>query len=64
VHDIVALERIGWRVVQIQPDLGGGVALWSMTITRRDGDASMTVTAAEPEVALAELVRYAQADAR
>ena len=62
---IAALDAIGWHVVEIRSDIsGGGAALWRATITRLDGDASMTVTAADPDDALEELARYAQADAR
>ena len=65
VRHILALDRAGWRVVEIRPDItGGGAELWHTTVMRRDGDMSMTVTAADPEVALSELLRYAQVDRR
>jgi hypothetical protein len=62
---IITLESLGWRVVELRPSLGGGEpTLWRVKITRFDLDASMSVSAAEPDLALAELVRYASADAR
>ena len=42
---------------------GHAPALWRVTIQRYDENASMTMVEADPDVALAELVRYAQADA-
>lgn len=64
VRHIIALEAIGWRVVQLRPlPAGGEIPLWYVAITRVDLDASMTMSAADPDVALAELVRYASADA-
>ncbi len=64
MRHIVALKRVGWRVVEIRPDdIDRSAALWHTTIRRFDGDASMTVTAADPDDALEELVRYAQVDA-
>jgi hypothetical protein len=64
VRHIIALEAFGWRVIQLRPSIvGGEVALWYVAITRVDLDASMTMSATDPDVALAELVRYASADA-
>ena len=64
VHHITALEAIGWRVVELRPaPSSGDPSRWHVAITRVDFDARMTATAAEPGVALAELVRYASADA-
>jgi len=64
VDHFMALEALGWRVVEIRPpvcrDEGG---LWRVMIDRVDFVASMTATAPDLEVALAELVRYASADA-
>lgn len=61
---IAALDALGWRVVAFRPSIPSGESsLWDVTITRVDLDASMTVTATNPDVALAELVRYASADA-
>ena len=63
-HHIVALDAIGWRVVELRPSrTDGEITLWHVAITRVDLDASMTATATEPEAALADLVRYASADA-
>ena len=64
VRHLIALEAAGWRVVELRPSVSRGEpALWRAAITRVDLDASMTVSATDPEVALAELVRYASADA-
>jgi hypothetical protein len=65
VRLIEALEDMGWRIVGLRPSLSDGRAmLWRVTIGRYDQTASITVTEAEPAVALAELFRYAQADAK
>lgn len=64
VSHLVALDALGWRVVELRPSLmDGEVALWRVKAERVDLDASMRMTAADPDVALAELVRYASADA-
>jgi hypothetical protein len=64
VRHLTALEAVGWRVVELRPLLAcGAPALWRAAITRVDLDASMTVSATDPDAALAELVRYASADA-
>ena len=42
---------------------GDGPWLWHATIARYDQSVSMTITEADPDAALAELVRYAWADA-
>jgi hypothetical protein len=64
VRCIVELEAIGWHVVGLRPSTTGDApALWRVTIERYDESATMTMTEAEPDTALAELVRYAQADA-
>jgi hypothetical protein len=65
VYLIAALEPVGWRVVELRPSIADGEAsLWRVTIERHDQSASMNVTDADPDVALAELARYAQADAK
>jgi hypothetical protein len=64
VRHIVELEAIGWHVVGLRPSrTDEESALWRVTIERYDENASMTVVEADPDVALAELVRYARADA-
>jgi hypothetical protein len=64
VRRIVELEAIGWHVVRLRPSTTGDApALWRVTIERYDENATMTMTEADPDAALAELVRYAQADA-
>lgn len=64
VSHVVALDALGWRVVELRPSLiDGEVALWRVTAERVDLDASLHMTAADPGVALAEIVRYASADA-
>ena len=61
---ILTLEAIGWHVVGLRPSTAGDEpTLWRVTIERYDESASITMTEADPEVALAELVRYAQVDA-
>jgi hypothetical protein len=61
---VVALDALGWRVVELRPSLiDGEVSLWWVTAERVDLDASMRMTATDPAGALAELVRYASADA-
>ncbi|HWO23694.1 MAG TPA: hypothetical protein VNO30_33360 [Kofleriaceae bacterium] len=61
----LALDAVGWRVVEIRPPVSRDEgALWRVAITRVDLVASMTATASDPDVALAELVRYASADGR
>jgi hypothetical protein len=63
---VLALEALGWRVIELRPSRirGGEVALWRVAILRVDLDASMTVTSSDPLAGLAELARYASADAR
>jgi hypothetical protein len=64
VSHVIALDALGWRVVELRPSLiDGEVALWRVTAERADLDAYMRMTAADPGVALAELVRYASVDA-
>jgi hypothetical protein len=64
VRHIVELEAIGWHVIRLRPSTDEPV-LWRVTIMRFDEDVTMTMTMteADPEAALAELIRYAQADA-
>lgn len=61
---IVELEAAGWHVIRLRPSIGDEPVLWRVTIERYDESASMAITEADPDVALAELVRYARADAR
>jgi|SRR5688572_8698199 len=64
VDYFIALEAVGWRVVEIRPPISSDEgSLWRLRIDRVDFVASMTATAPDPDVALAELVRYASADA-
>ena len=64
VRHIIALEAIGWRIVELRPSVVGDEApLWHVAITRVDLDASMAVAEVDLDIALAELVRYASADA-
>jgi hypothetical protein len=63
VHHIIALEAIGWHVVEFRPSIAGEEpALWCVTIERTDQNASMTTTEVDLDVALAELVRYTRVD--
>src|SRR5262245_58491688 len=62
---ILELEAVGWHVVRLRPKFSGDEPpLWRVTIERYDESASMTMVESEPDVALAELARYARADAR
>jgi hypothetical protein len=62
---IAALEPVGWHVIEIRPSfIDDRPALWRVTIERYDESASMTVIDADPDDALADLARYAQADAK
>ena len=65
VRHIVELAAIGWHVVGLRPSRTDDppAALWHVTIERFDESATMTLVEADPGVALAELVRYVQADA-
>jgi hypothetical protein len=64
VRHVVALEAIGWHVVALRPrTTGDEPPLWRVTIERYDEGASITLIDADPEVALAELIRYVRADA-
>ena len=64
VRHIVELEAAGWHVVGLRPrPCGDAPPLWRVTIERYDESATITLTEADPDAALAELVRYAQADA-
>lgn len=62
VATIGALGALGWHVTEIRPDRDDP-ALWRVTITRYDGNLSMTLIDADPDVALEELARYAATDA-
>jgi hypothetical protein len=63
VQRIVELEALGWHVVGFRPSrTGDEPPLWRVTIERHDEGASMTMVEVDPDVALAELVRYARAD--
>jgi len=64
VGHVIALDALGWRITEIRPGLiNGDVSLWRVTAERVDLDASINMAAANPASALAEIVRYASADA-
>jgi hypothetical protein len=64
VSHLIALDAAGWRVVEMRPEgTCYDAPLWRVAITRVDLDASISVWAAALDIALAELVRYASADA-
>jgi hypothetical protein len=65
VRHIVELAAIGWHVVGLRPSRTDDPppALWHVTIERFDESATMSIVEDDPDVALAQLVRYAQADA-
>jgi hypothetical protein len=62
--EVVALEAAGWHVVELRPSGTDELALWRVTIQRYDTNMTMTLQEADPDVALEELVRYVQVDAR
>jgi hypothetical protein len=65
VRLIAELAAIGWRITELRPErLDGRVVLWHVAIVRVDDVATMTACASDPDVALAELVRYTAADAK
>lgn len=65
VRLIAELAAIGWRITELGPErLDGRVVLWHVAIARVDDVATMTACASDPDVALAELVRYTAADAK
>jgi hypothetical protein len=64
IADIAELAAIGWRITELRPErLDGRVVLWHVAIVRVDDVATMTACASDPDVALAELVRYTAPDA-
>jgi hypothetical protein len=64
VRRIVELETLGWHVVGLRPSrTGDEPTLWSVTIKRYDEGASMTSVEVDPDLALANLLRYARVDA-
>lgn len=64
VRLIAELAAIGWRITKLRPErLDGRVVMWHVAIVRVDDVATMTACAPDPDVALAELVRYTAADA-
>ncbi|HWO23879.1 MAG TPA: hypothetical protein VNO30_34290 [Kofleriaceae bacterium] len=58
VAALLELASLGWRVTEIRPDR----ALWRVTVTRYDGDATIGVTNIDPDAALDETLRYASVD--
>src|SRR5215212_12107268 len=64
VSHLVALDAAGWHVVEMRPEGScDDVPLWYVAITRFDLDTTISVWGGELGSALAELVRYASADA-
>ena len=59
---IAALDAIGWRVTELRPSVDH--AMWRVTIERTDFAVTMSVTAADPDVAFEELARYTATDAQ
>ncbi len=62
VAALLELRSRGWHVSEIRPDRDAPV-LWRVVIVRYDRSAWITVIEADPDDALAELLRYAAADA-
>jgi hypothetical protein len=64
VRHCLALEAAGWHVTELRPHGITEPLLWRVTIERYDENLTMTIPeAADPEAALADLLRYVQADA-
>lgn len=64
VRHIIELEALGWHVTQLRPWVADDEPpIWRVEIARFDLEASMSASAVVPEDALAELLRYASADA-
>ncbi|HWO22545.1 MAG TPA: hypothetical protein VNO30_27490 [Kofleriaceae bacterium] len=61
VAALLELSALGWHVTEIRPGRAAPV-LWRVTIRRYDGYASITLTEADPDAALDELLRYAAVD--
>ena len=59
---ILALDSMGWRVIEIRPSIDHDDGLWHVTIDRVDFVASMTVTALDPDLALEELALHRGCD--
>ena len=61
----IALEAAGWHVVEVRPSGTNALALWCVTIERYDQAMTMTIRdAINPDVAIEDLLRYAQVDAK
>ncbi|HWO18412.1 MAG TPA: hypothetical protein VNO30_06535 [Kofleriaceae bacterium] len=62
-RDVVTLEAMGWHVVELRPRCADSVVLWRVAIERYDKTMTMAIShAADPDSAVAELVRYVQVD--
>jgi hypothetical protein len=63
VATLIALGALGWHVTELRPSIDAPVQ-WRVEIKRYDGAVAIIVLdAADPDAALAELARYAAADA-
>jgi hypothetical protein len=61
VNMLRELAALGWYVTSIRPDREAPF-LWSVTIMRFDGNASISTTDIDPDEALDEALRYASVD--
>lgn len=62
-RNVVALDAMGWHVIELRPSRADAVVLWRVTIERYDKTMTMAIShAADPDSAVAELVRYAHVD--
>jgi hypothetical protein len=61
----LALAAAGWHIVEIRPSGTDALALWRVTIERYDQAMTMTLRdTIRPDVAIEELLRYGEVDAR
>ena len=62
VAALLKLAALGWYVTAIRPDRSAPL-LWRVTVVRYDLSVWISAIDADPDDALAEIVRYAAADA-
>jgi hypothetical protein len=61
----LALDAAGWKVIEVRPSSTAPLVLWRVTIERYDQAMTMTLRdTSNPDVAIEELLRYVQVDAR
>ena len=61
----LALDAAGWKIIEVRPSSTAPLVLWRVTIERYDQAMTMTLRdASNPDVAIEELLRHVQVDAR